>query len=95
MNLREWDGEKESYVPPHQFQKTKEARVDLENFCTQDRLARILNKVESSDKLLQKMKGNVSSLKQIVTSHSIYNKHLETQIRQISTYIKQGQKAVD
>ena len=43
---RKIDSEKERYEPPHEHQKTKEPRVDRENFCTKDMLTHILNKME-------------------------------------------------
>lgn len=56
--MKERDREKDMYVPPHERQIPK----DSKDGRSKDMLARILNKVQRFDKILKKIKEDVSTL---------------------------------
>lgn len=55
-------------------------------------LTRIFNMVEGSNKVLKELKNYFSTLTQIVSSHSMSIKHLDTQMCQLSTQLNPRQK---
>ncbi|KAK4718119.1 hypothetical protein R3W88_016457 [Solanum pinnatisectum] len=77
------EGDKDMYAPPHEHQNPKES----ENVRSKDMLSRILNKIEVSNKVLKKMKEDVSTLNETVPSHSVSIKQLETRMGQILTHL--------
>ncbi|WMV18544.1 hypothetical protein MTR67_011929 [Solanum verrucosum] len=85
--LRERNSDKEQYVPPHERQKPEVPRANHENLCIEDMFARILNKVEGSDKVLKKMNDDFSSLNQTLNLHSLSIKQFEIQMGQIPTHL--------
>lgn len=89
---RERYNDRDHYVPPQDRSKPKETNANPESFRIKDMLARILNKVEGSDKVLKKMKTDFTSLNQTITSHSTSIKKLETQIGHTLAHQNPGQK---
>lgn len=79
-------------MPLHDRSKPKKTNVDPESYRTKDMLTHILNNVEVSDKVLKEMMANFSSLNEIITSHSISIKQLETQMGKISNHLNQRKK---
>ena len=85
--LGERDREKDRYVPPHERQNPRDSKGGL----LEDMLSRSLNKVEGSYKILKDMKEDVSTLSQMVASHFVSIKQLETQMGHISSHLNPRQ----
>lgn len=74
--MKEREGEKDKYTPPHERLKSK----DFEGDRFEDMLFRIVKKVEGSNKIMKEMKEDVSTLNQTTTSNFVSVKQLETQM---------------
>jgi len=55
----------------------------------EDKLAKVLQKVESTDVGVKEMKGDFSSMSQLVDSHTTSIKKIEQQLGQLSTSLNQ------
>jgi len=65
---------------------------DSKSGRAENMLLRILNKVERSKFLFNEMKKDVLTLKQMVTSHSVSIKQLETQMGQSFSHLNLNNK---
>ncbi|KAK4724715.1 hypothetical protein R3W88_027494 [Solanum pinnatisectum] len=55
----------------------------------EDMLAKVLQKVESTDAVVKEMKGDFSSMIQLVDSHTTFIKQIEQQLGQLSASLNQ------
>lgn len=83
---------RDRYISPNDRMKPTELVMNPRNFQIEDMLIRILNKVETLDKVLKEMKLDFSQLSQTVMSHSASIKHLETQLGDILACLNQWPK---
>lgn len=61
--------------------------MDPKKFKTKDDLTQILMHVKGTDKMLKEIKSDFYQLNQMVTSHSVSIKHLDTPVGLISTQL--------
>lgn len=76
--------DRERYVSLYHRVKPKHPIAQLENCRTDDMLARILNKIEGTNKLIKEMKLDMLALNQTIYFHSSFIKQLEMQLSNIN-----------
>ncbi|XP_059277533.1 uncharacterized protein LOC132031566 [Lycium ferocissimum] len=83
-----------SYVPSKgkKQNSSQPPTSDLASSKIEDMLSKELKKVKSTDTFCKKMRDEVKSMKQVVSSHSTSIKQLESQLSQISAILNQRQK---
>lgn len=84
------NSKKDRYIPTNDLHWLKDLDGQ-EGSRTEESLTKIFNKVEWSNKIMNDLKNDLSTLCQTMASHSISIKLLETQLFHISTHLNARQ----